>query len=210
MSLWRWLFPEATHGADVEKRLRHALPMSIAKVESGDVVCIAGRVEPIGALVRAPLSRRECVYWVVTITEVLQSLVTFELGTLEDGAPFLVVDGAAHARVIPDQARIAGPMTSWLRCTSPDVVYGPWPPHANRAMTNAERDLFRSLKAKTLPTSRVRFTEYIVESGAMVRVRGACEREPDEQLADQGYRDLATRPVLSSAKRRPLLLSSTG
>ncbi len=208
MSWWRDLFLSPTHGEDVERRLRRAHPNPIAERTGGGMITIAGTVEPLEPLVTAPLTGRSCVYWTLTISEIMKSLVTVELANLEGGAPFLLVDGPARARVIPERSRISAPIETRLRAVHSISVTGTWGTLASEPeiISTEERALFEPLGVSIAKTSRLRFTEYVVEPGAAVLVRGSSEIELDTQVAELGYRDSATRLVLASAKRAPLLL----
>lgn len=209
MGWWRSLFPLPAHGAEVERALRGVRPTRIAETKPGGTVAIAGVVEAIAPVLRAPLSWRPCVYWAVSITEVMITLQTVELANLDGGDPFFLVDGDVRARVIPEGARVAAPKWTELRAVLPLAVSGPWgglePPPA----MPHERVLLESIRPKIIRTSRIRFTEYVIEAGAQVLVRGASDTEPEPESAQRGYRDLGQRLVVASARRRPLQIRVT-
>ena len=211
MGWWRSLFPLPTHGTDVERRLRgvHATPMVESVV--GGVVTIGGRVDPLEALAIAPLTGRRCVYWTLTISEIMQSLMSVELANLEGGASFLVVDAAGRARVIPERARISAPAETRLRAVRHVNVTGVWGPFASEPplLSPDESKITAPLRLSIARTSRLRLTEYVIEPDATVLVRALAELEPDPQGGEVGYRESPTRLVLSSSKRRPLLIRAT-
>jgi hypothetical protein len=208
MSWWSRAFPKPTHGATVERRLHRVSPRPIAGFSGGGVVCIAGTVDPLEALVVAPLTGRPCVYWALTVSEVTFMLATFELANLDGGAPFLLVDGPSTARVIPDGAHVSSVPETRLRSLLPPHPSRSWGAIAAEPplMSREERALFDSVNGRIAPKSRVRFTEYVIEPEAVVFVRGSSDTEPDPQAAELGYRDSPSRPVLASARRTPLLI----
>lgn len=208
MSWWRWFYPKQTHGEEVELVLRDARPRPLAESKPGAVVTIEGTVESIEPPIAAPLTGRRCVYWALAISEVMKMGLVVELGNLGAGAPFFVVDPAARCRVVPDGAHVAGPQQSWLRALLPAAVTGKWSRHSYEPelVNAAERALLAPLGIRIQRSSRLRLTEYVIEDRARVRVRGWSESEPEEQGAEVGYREMATRLVLGSAKRKPLLI----
>ncbi|MEO7093638.1 MAG: hypothetical protein ABI175_10335, partial [Polyangiales bacterium] len=181
MSWWRGLFLSPTHGEDVERRLRHVQPKPIAGSVGGGVITVAGTVDSIDPLVAAPLTGRRCVYWTLTVSEIMKSLVAVELANLQGGAPFLIVDGPARARVIPDRARISAPIETRLRAVQSVASTGTWGTLASEPpiLSPEEWQLFEPLGVAIAKTSRLRFTEYVIESGAPLLVRGSGETEAD-------------------------------
>lgn len=206
MGWWRSLFPLPTHGEDVERKLRRARPTPIPKIADGPIT-VAGTVEAIEPLVTAPLTGRSCVYWAVTVTEVMKSLVTFELANLDGGTPFWIVDGDARARVIPDGARVSAPFDTRLRAVAPMSETGSsWGGAEPPLLSSSERALVMPLRVSILRSSRLRLTEYTIEPGMAVLVRGASQTEADPHGSERGYREAATRIVLASAARAPLFV----
>lgn len=206
MGWWRSLFPLPTHGEDVERKLRRARPVPIPKSADGPIT-VAGTVEAIEPLVVAPITGRRCVYWAITITEVMRNLVTIELANLDGGTPFWIVDGDARARVIPDGARVSAPLDTRLRAAAPMSDTGSsWGGAEPPLLSVNERALVMPLGLSILRSSRMRLTEYAIEPGMAVAVRGASQTEADPHGAERGYREAATRIVLASAKRTPLFV----
>lgn len=211
MGWWRSLFPSSTHGADVQRRLRRERAKPIVESSGGGVVSIGGTVDPLDALASAPLTGRRCVYWTLTISEIMMSLMSIELANLDGGSPFLVVDAANRARVIPERARIAAPAETRLRAVRPVAVTGVWGPFAYEPplLSPEEWKIVGPLRLAIARTSRLRLTEYVIEPDATVLVRGFAEVEPDPHGGEVGYRESPTRLVLSSSPRRPLLIRAT-
>ncbi|MBL0217621.1 MAG: hypothetical protein IPQ07_27570 [Myxococcales bacterium] len=159
----------------------------------------------------APLTKRQCVYWSVVAREVFASLQSCERGSRDQGAPFLLVDGGGHARVIPDGARVALPSETRLRAVGPVVSGefnrpGIWGDVDSDEMSGDEHALYESLQIRIAKSSRVRLTEYVIEPEMAIVVQGHAEPEPDDQAAEVGYREAGTRLVVSSARRAPLLI----
>lgn len=190
-----WLFT-TRHGPAVRNRLHARNPRRITELVDGSQGCIIGEVAP-GDEIVAPLTKRRCAFWVVTIDEV--GLDWIERASVDQGVPFLVRDASGIARVIPDGARVDLRAMSTLR----------WP----GALPPVELELYRRLQVRlNYQTSRVRFNEHVVVAGMRIRVLGNTQREPDPGAVDAdrtGYRgELPTRPVLASARRRPLLIGA--
>ncbi len=190
--IWAWLVGERR---SVLSALARRPPMPIAKVHDGHRAAIAGTVTPI-ELVKAPLSRRPCVYWRVDVEEVGAN--DFHVcGRAEGGGAFLVRDGSGVARVLPAGARLA------LAVSSTRHGFGD-PMHV---------ELFRFANARrNYESSGTRFREYLIAPAAQLHLAGHATREPDPDTVaapSQGYRgDLATRPVFARARLSPLLIAS--
>ncbi|MBL0217620.1 MAG: hypothetical protein IPQ07_27565 [Myxococcales bacterium] len=211
MSWWRRLWWPTTHGEPVARQLARVQPRPFAEFGEGGVVCIAGTVDPLEALLEAPLTGRRCVYWAVTATELRWNLSSYERGSRDQGVPFLLVDGGSRARVIPEGARVAVPFDTRIRALMPVVVplklsAGGWGVAEPPVMSTGERALYDSLQIRIMSTSRVRLTEYVIEPEMSIVVQGHAEQEPDDQAAEVGYREAPTRLVVSSARRAPLLV----
>ncbi len=211
MSWWRRLWWPTTHGEPVARQLARAQPLSIAAVADGGVVCIGGVVDPLEPLLEAPLTGRRCVFWAVSATELCWNLSSYERGSRDQGVPFLLVDGATRARVIPDGARVALPFDTRIRALVPVVKplplsKGGWGAAEPPVMSTAERGLYDSLRIRIASTSRVRLTEYTIDPEMTIVVQGHAEREPDDRASEVGYREAPTRLVVSSARRAPLLV----
>ncbi len=194
------------------RQLKRVQPRSIAAVVDGGVVCIAGVVEPLEALLAAPLTGRPCVFWAVSVTELCWSLASYELGSRDQGVPFLLVDGDTRARVIPEGARVALPFDTRIRALVPvttplPLAKGGWGASEPSVMSTHERAFYDSLRVRIMETSRVRLTEYVIEPEVTIVVQGHAAREPDDRAVEVGYREAPTRLVVSSARRAPLLVS---
>jgi hypothetical protein len=179
----------------VKRLLGIARVQPIESLEDGGAAVVRGEVIA-GELVEAPLSKRPCVYWLLTFDEVGTGGDYRELGRVERGHPFVLRDATADARIVAQNARVAVPPFEILRS------FGTVPP--------AISEHYRVCKKPNYPMSSVlRITEYAVLPGALVTVIGFCTFEPNPDAAQEvtGYRTaLPTRPVISGSRRRPILI----
>jgi hypothetical protein len=192
-------FSEARHGRPVRIQLARARSIAVAHCIDGERQRVTGIVEGAMALT-SPISGRPCMYWLVSIDEVGHG-DWVERGVADQGSPFSVRDDTGLARVIPDGARCDLPASS--STFLPTGVLGP-----------GAYDLYQRLKIQlNYPqSSKVRFNERIVTSGARITVLGHNQHEPMQEASatnvdTSGYRgELPMRPVFSSSRRKPLLI----
>lgn len=180
----------------VKRLLGSARVQLIETLKDGGPAVVRGEVVANG-LVEAPVTKRDCVYWVVVFDEVGTGGDYRELGRVEAGKPFVLRDATGDARVVPQNSRVAVPPYETMR-TFADGVPGPL------------AALYAGCKKPNYPfSSSLRITEYAVLPGALVTVMGFCTFEPNPDAAQDvtGYRTaLPTRPVISGTRRRPLLI----
>ena len=100
MSWWRRLWWPTTHGEPVARQLARVQPRPMSELGEGGIVCLSGVVDPLEALLEAPLTGRRCVYWAVTATELRWNLSSYERGSRDQGVPFFLVGG-----VVPGAGR---------------------------------------------------------------------------------------------------------
>jgi hypothetical protein len=174
-------------------------------VPEGSEVVVRGAVSLVdpGADLSSPISRRQCIYWLVTFDELGIGNDFVELGRSEQGRPFLLRYEDRIARIVPEHIRTAVPGSVTL--------------YAMRDLDNSWYNdagirLARSVcKRPNYPdSSSLRVTEYVVTPEMHVTVQGYCTHEPDPAGAEDvtGYRaDVPMRPVISGTKRSPLLLA---
>lgn len=178
----------------VKRLLGTARVQPIESLEDGGAAVVRGEVIA-GELVEGPLSKRPCVYWLLTFDEVGTGGDYRELGRAERGHPFVLRDATGDARVVAQNPRVAVPPMDVVRPL--DSLHGPLGSLATCKKPNYPH------------TSVLRITEYAVLPGALVTVMGFCTLEPNPDAARDvtGYRTaLPTRPVISGSRRRPLLI----
>jgi hypothetical protein len=187
----------------VKRELGAAKIQRIDGLRDGTKVAIRGAVALArsGEQLVAPLTGRNCVYWLVTFDEVGVGGDYVELGRAEQGKPFLLRGENAVARIVPDHPRVAVPGTAQMQPIT--ALRGqPYDAMTRLAKTACKRK-------PNYPTSWLRATEYIVSAGMPVTVIGWCTLEPDPDAASNvsGYRaDTPTRPVLSGSRRARMLI----
>lgn len=179
----------------VKRLLGIARVHPIESLQDGGAAVVRGEVVA-GEVLEAPLSKRDCVYWLLTFDEVGTGGDYRELGRVERGHPFVLRDATGDARVVAQNARVAVPPFEILRS------------FGNVPTTVAQQ--YRVCKKPNYPmTSVLRITEYAVLPGALVTVIGFCTFEPNPDAAQDvtGYRTaLPTRAVISGSRLRPLLI----
>jgi hypothetical protein len=188
----------------IKRDLARARIEQIDELADGKAVVVRGTVtlaEPDAELV-APITRRRCVYSLVTFDELGIGGDYVELGRVEQAVPFLLVSETGTARVVPDQPRVAIP--SHVRLYAMRDL-------DEDAMTDQALLLARMVcRRPNYPTSSsLRITEYALAPGTLVTVKGYCTREPDPTSPEDvtGYREPPrTRPVISGTRRVPLVI----
>jgi hypothetical protein len=182
----------------VKRLLGSARVQSVETLSDGGRAVVRGEVIA-GDLIEAPLTKRDCVYWLVTFDEVGTGGDFRELGSAERGEPFVLRDPTGDARVVPQNPRVAVPPVETMRSFA-----------AMAEVKGPVASMLAKCKKPNYPHSSVlRITEYAVLPGALVTVMGFCTFEPNPNAAKDvtGYRTaLPTRPVISGSRRRPLLI----
>lgn len=187
----------------VKRELARARVEPIDGLAEGKAAVVRGTValvEPGTELV-APISRRRCVYSLVTFDELGIAGDFVELGRTEQGTSFLLFSEMGTARVVPDQPRIAIPGNVRL-FSMRDLDDGSLrDPALLLARTVCRRPNYPT-------TSSLRVTEYALVPGTVVTVKGFCTREPDPSPEHvTGYRQaLPMRPVISGARHTRLVI----
>lgn len=173
----------------VKRLLGAAQVQLIETLKDGGSAVVRGEVVA-DALVEAPLTKRDCVYWLLTYDEVGTGGDYRELGRVDGGKPFGLRDATGDARIVAQNPRVAVPPVETMRSDFAQLPAG--------------------CKKPNYPHSSVlRITEYAVLPGSLVTVMGFCTFEPNPDAARDvtGYRTaLPTRPVISGSRRRPLLI----
>ncbi len=195
-----WYFRESRR---LKRALRAARAWPIGELPESTFGRVIGEVHPIDRVLEGPLTGRACVYYVATVEERRSngrwgSWTT--LITRREGAPFLLDDGSGRAIVDPDGAETA--LVSERRSRSGTF---------NDATPAEEAFLARHGHAsKTWGLNRsIRYTEAVIEPGAIIAVLGSGVREPDpEAKPAEGYRSAPpTRLRLTSSRQHPLVIS---
>jgi hypothetical protein len=191
----------------VRRILGQARISRIADVGDGSHAVIRGTVALCdGNVLVSPLTAQRCVAWLVVFDEV-GAKDWVELGRAQDGVPFLLRSDAGTARVIPEPAMLATKASIYER-PMPLRLYAR---HAIAEIPDRITELAqRVCRAPNHTTTLLRATEYAVFVDATITVGGHVARETDPDAAADvtGYRNaLPTRPVVSGARRAPLLIA---
>jgi len=199
--MWRSIEQRLADRA-LRKRIAAAPPRSIAVLDENVLGRLTGVVAPFrGAVLRAPLSDRECVYWTVQIWAWGSDHgPRWILAEPADAVAFSLEEQGHRAIVVPDAAVISTDLAFVTQCNGP---FDASP--EERALLAAEK----LLKRNWWDTSRLEFREGVLCLGAAITVVGAGVREPDPDGAAGGaYRSAGqTRLRLTGSKRRPLWIS---
>lgn len=191
------------------RKVRRALARmridAVTSLPDNTVVTLRGTIELTDPAAHeiAPMSKRPCVYWLVTFDELGAGGDYRELGRAEKSVPFQLHTQSGTVRVVASAPRLG--LLGVTRV---------WP---MRELETAEHDdalirLARAVcKAPNYRRSSLRATEYVVAAGTSVTVKGLCTYEPDPTIVDVDglYRggNLPTRPVISGSRRDPLLIA---
>ena len=185
----------------VKRELARAHLDSIASLTDGRVVTVRGTVAASEPLLIAPLTPRRCVYWAVVFDEVGAGGDYVEIGRAESASSFMLADASGSARVVVDRPRLAVLGTTFMR--------------EMRVLDPNFRDLVGNLaravcRRPNHASSLLRATEYVLEDGATITMRGWCTREPLPAATEgvSGYREeLPTRAVISGSRRTPMMIA---
>jgi hypothetical protein len=181
----------------IKRMLRSAQTYPIVDVRDGQTSRIVGRAQVHRDRLVAPLSGRNCLYYVATIEQSKHGTdIWTPLASEERGVPFVVTDATGRAIVDASHATVA--LEFDHECISRSVLELD---AAQRAMLDRQRidPLHRTL----------RYLEAIIGEGEVVSVLGAGSREIDPDAPpESAYRGgHPTRLRLAGSRRYPLLIS---
>ncbi|HEX5062112.1 MAG TPA: hypothetical protein VFV99_22235 [Kofleriaceae bacterium] len=182
----------------VKRELARARVQTIDSLVEGKPGAVRGTVAVIDpeTTIWAPLTQHRCVYVLVVFDEVGVGGDYRELGRIEGTASFLLRSEHGTARIVPSGARLALPGHSVAR---PFMNLGPMLTELSRGQ----------IEQPNYPTSWLRATEYRIDEGEELTIRGWVTREPLPEASDavSGYREqLPTRAVISGSRRAKLLI----
>jgi hypothetical protein len=195
----------------VRRILAQARISRIADVRDDNHAVVRGTVAVCdGNVLVSPLTVQRCVAWLVVFDEV-GAKDWVELGRAQDGVPFLLRSADGTARVIPEPAMLATKATLYERPMPPQLYARNAIVRGNIEIPDRITELARRVcRPPNHMTTTLRATEYAVFVDATITVGGHVARETDPDAAAEvtGYRNaLPTRPVLSGARRAPLLIA---
>jgi hypothetical protein len=193
-----------TSGATVRK-LRKAKMYMIGELPEGQAGRVIGDAYPLGAKLRAPLTGRDCVYYIAKVDQHYNTGKTSGWKNIikeERGVPFLLQDPTGRAIVDPTGAEIALDFDN--RSTSGTFDDA----------TQIEEDFLERHGKKSqgwVFNKGLRYREAVIHVGERVAVLGEGVREPDPDAPPaDGYRGAApTRLRLTSTPRFPLVISDS-
>jgi hypothetical protein len=182
------------------KLMRDASTFRVRDLPENTFAKIVGHVRPFrDRALEAPLSKRLCVYYDISVDVMVGESMLRTLSTVQDGVSFVLQDDSGGAVIDPAHALVSAGI---------DAVST----SQNGPLTDAERDLVRrsgGFEKKVGLGDSLRFREAILELDEMVAVFGGGIREPDpEGVAVMTYRDgTPTRMHITGTKRFPLYIS---
>ncbi len=186
------------------KRAMRAAPLVAARDFQGDQLArLQGTLRYATEPLTAPLSGRSCALYVVQVEEYRsngKSGSWHEIIREEEGREFFLDDDSGSAFVRPDGADTVLVKDAHFRSGTLNDATPGLEAFLNRNGTKSTGWLFnRSL----------RYKEGVLEAGELVAVcgRGVREADPDPRSAQGGYRESATRVVLSQSLHAPLYIS---
>jgi hypothetical protein len=189
--------------AKLARALRRAPRIAIRALPEATRARIVGTVAAEATL-RAPLTGRTCVAYVVHVEErVSNGKTTTWTPRIHEvkSVPFTVDDGTGRALVDPGQAQLLVEMDSTTRS-------GPFDEATAAEAGFLER---HGMAAKGwFLRKNLRYLEGVIEPGERVAVLGRAVREPDPGAVAQvtGYRDeLPTRVRIGGTKEQPIIVS---
>jgi hypothetical protein len=161
---------------------------------------LVGRARPVGKKVlEAPVSRRLCLYYEVTIHALSGRTPFTQLGGEQQGGPFMLEDDSGRALVDPTNAFMSTAIDFTTR-SSLKLFSEP-------AGALLER---LGLAGKRVPgADALRFDESMIEIDERIAVFGGGVREPDPDATGEAlFRDgRATRLRLTGTEQFPLFIS---
>lgn len=200
VAAYQYWFSEA---AKVRRALKSAPRMRIAQAPQGSVVKIAGRVRPVGPLLRAPISGRPCVYFEVIVEQYRSSGRSGYWERLireTDVRDFLLEDGSGRALVQTIDMRVVAVYDNERRSGFMNDAS----PELKAFLASHGQSSEGILFNKTL-----RYKEAVFEPNETVSALGVArwEHDPDPTEAGTGYRDMPKRLVIESRPEGPVLAS---
>ncbi|HUS31818.1 MAG TPA: hypothetical protein VMZ53_25125 [Kofleriaceae bacterium] len=182
------------------KWMRKAPTFRVRDMPENMFAKIVGHVRPFrDRAIEAPLSKRLCVYYDVSIDAMVGNSMLRTLATVQDGIPFVLRDDSGAAVIDPAHAFVSSGI---------DAMSESRPLEADAAQREL---LVRTGLAGRTPAmlDSLRFREAVLELDEMVAVFGGGIREPDpEGVATMTYRDGApTRLHLTGTAKFPLFIS---
>jgi len=184
----------------VRRLLRTATPATLDTLPENMFACVNGTVDMLHTrALEAPLSGRLCAYYSIVILARYRGTAE-ELGSEQEGIPFVLRDGDSVAIIDPAHATISSGFDHKIDLPSSDVA-----DERQRAL------MVRHPRTRWAP-GELLFREAVLAVGERIAVYGAAMREPvpDAALdtAEHGYRDGgATRLRFTGTARFPLVLS---
>jgi hypothetical protein len=180
------------------KLMRKAPVFTVRDLPENTFGKIVGRVRPLRErAIEAPLSKRVCVYYDISVDAMVGESMVRTLASLQDGIPFVLQDETGGAVIDPAHAFVSAGIDALSTSELADA--GP-----------AERDILvrTNLSGRTVGMGdSLRYREAILELDEMVAVFGGGIREPDPDGLST-YRDHgATRMHLTGTARFPLFIS---
>jgi hypothetical protein len=188
--------------ARARRELRRATLYRIADLPDGVRGRIAGRAYPLMQPIIAPLSGRECVYFIARVEQRTQNDDGSDswgpVVNESRGVPFGIQDSSGRAIIDATDARIALEFDGSSRM------------RAFGDKTEVERAfLARHGMVSIMARGDLRYSEAIIGVDEVVAVLGAGVREPDPDASPTGgYRgEMPTRLRLTSSAAHPLVIS---
>lgn len=169
----------------LKKQLREAPRRAIGSLDEGEPGRIIGEARVHEQRLLAPLSGRECVYYIAKVQEDDGDGGWRERLEEEDSTLFVIDDGSGRAIVDPHGAELAITF-DYVRTT------GTFTPPDDLQQRFLERWHYRD--RGLIFRKQLRFREAIIEVGEKVAVLGAGLRELDPTRPPAGYRD--SQPTL--------------
>jgi hypothetical protein len=195
--LLRILLGEAGYYASVIRRMPTA---SLRNVRDGEIVRLVGKLGGVPELLVAPLTRRPCAHYQVTVEEEDRngrSREIFRETRLQD---FQLVDpSGARSMVYTDHA---------LFLVKPQATI-----HSGTLLPAPSKELEEFAAARGIQLRGVFFRhalvfrETVLLEGTLIAVGGTARWEPDPEPGSAGYRETPMRLVLVGGSSEPLIIS---
>ncbi len=164
----------------IKRELRAAPSYRIDKLDEGELGRIIGKARVHDEKLVAPLTGRECVYYIACVDEDDGEGGWKNAIEEERGVTFLLEDDSGRALVDPSPARLAldfDCQTTSGALRAPD----------ERETQFLEKHDFRG--RGLIFRKRLRYREAVIEIGEEIAVLGAGTREPDPTRPPAGYRE---------------------
>lgn len=162
------------------RRHRRVQRRAIAELTEGSEVRVVGMARPLGPVLEAPVSRRICVCFAVMIYDWHFDNSVRVIHVEQGRAPFALSEGTSRAVVDPARAQMSAMFdhTTTVRASATSALL--------TRLGIADRDWSK--------TRVLELEEAIIELDERIAVIGTATREPDMDVAAEGYRD-GTRPM---------------